>query len=268
MNPDRPAAPPALPATSKGIWIAAAVVAISLHLAFAAFAFFRLQDAEADDLGAPGIEIGIELVSPQTQPAELPPGPESEASAASPAVAEQKTEVKEVDLPKETPVEAEDPDRLVTQDDSEKPNEEEPDVKAKQAEASEQSVAQEARAAPTVPDAPQGEKSVTTDQGTGESRQRIRVTWQKELLAHLDKHKRYPSDRNQKAARIMLALNLDRMGRVVDVSVVKSSGDESFDSAAVAMVQRASPVPPPPPLVADEGLNFSLPVVFRASGKR
>jgi TonB family protein len=94
------------------------------------------------------------------------------------------------------------------------------------------------------------------------------VTWQKELLAHLDKHKRYPSDRNQKAARIMLALNLDRMGRVVDVSVVKSSGDESFDSAAVAMVQRASPVPPPPPLVADEGLNFSLPVVFRASGKR
>ncbi len=58
------------------------------------------------------------------------------------------------------------------------------------------------------------------------------------------------------------------MGRVVSASVIKSSGDESFDTAALAMVQRANPVPRPPPLVADEGLSFSLPVVFRVGGKR
>jgi periplasmic protein TonB len=28
------------------------------------------------------------------------------------------------------------------------------------------------------------------------------------------------------------------------------------------MLQRSDPVPPPPPLVADEGLTFSLPVIF------
>jgi periplasmic protein TonB len=50
-------------------------------------------------------------------------------------------------------------------------------------------------------------------------------------------------------------------------NVAKSSGDEAFDHAALTMVERASPVLAPPPLVADEGLNFSLPVIFRKNGK-
>ena len=29
------------------------------------------------------------------------------------------------------------------------------------------------------------------------------------------------------------------------------------------MLRRSDPVPPPPPLVADEGLTFTLPVVFQ-----
>jgi hypothetical protein len=33
------------------------------------------------------------------------------------------------------------------------------------------------------------------------------------------------------------------------------------------MLKRADPVPPPPPLVADEGLSFTLPVNFRVKGK-
>lgn len=268
MKRDDPATSPPHPSTGKGLWIFAAVVALTLHATVAAFAFMRMQQMEDEDLGAPGIEIGLELTSPQTPPSALPPGPESEASAASPAVAEQKAPIKEVDLPEETPVESETPDRLVTQEKTDKPIEEEAELKEKEAKASEASVAQEAKAAPSIQDAAQGEKSITTDQGTGESRRRVRVTWQKELLAHLDKHKRYPTDRNQKAAEILLSLELDRMGRVVAVSLSKSSGDEAFDAAAIAMVQRADPVPPPPPLVADEGLSFSLPVVFRVGGKR
>ncbi len=42
----------------------------------------------------------------------------------------------------------------------------------------------------------------------------------------------------------------------------------SFDNAALAMMRRADPVPPPPALIADEGLSFSLPVVFRAQGRK
>jgi periplasmic protein TonB len=32
------------------------------------------------------------------------------------------------------------------------------------------------------------------------------------------------------------------------------------------MLQRSDPVPAPPPLVADDGLTFSLPVIFQAKG--
>jgi TonB family protein len=54
---------------------------------------------------------------------------------------------------------------------------------------------------------------------------------------------------------------------VLSASIVKGSGDAAFDQAALAMVRRSDPVPQPPPLVADEGLNFTLPVIFRVKGK-
>jgi len=60
---------------------------------------------------------------------------------------------------------------------------------------------------------------------------------------------------------------LDRSGRVWSTRVVKGSGDASFDTAALAMLQRADPVPAPPPLVADEGLTFTLPVVFHVKSR-
>ena len=98
-------------------------LALGAHLAFAAFAIARMSEPDDDDLGAPGIEIAYELASTQTAMSELPPGPESEASAASPPVVEQKTAEKQTDLPKETPVESETPDRLVTIEKTDKPKE-------------------------------------------------------------------------------------------------------------------------------------------------
>ena len=82
-------------------------------------------------------------------------------------------------------------------------------------------------------------------------------------MAHLDKFKRYPTERSQKGAEILIAMTLDRTGRILSANIAKSSGDDAFDHAAIVMVERASPVPPPPPLVADEGLDFSLPVIFK-----
>jgi periplasmic protein TonB len=262
-----PVAIPRHPAASRGLWIAAATIAVSFHLALAALAYVSTQrETDSDDLGAPGIAIGFELTSPQTQPSDLPPGPDAEASVASPAVAEQKAEMKEADL-RDTPVEAERADQQARVDTKDKPDDETPDVKVK-TQASEESVAQEATASPSVPDATEAQTSTTIDQGTGASRERARVTWQKELLAHFDKHKKYPSDRSRKAARILLSLVLDRMGQVMSVGIIESSGDEAFDEAARWMVRRANPVPRPPALVADEGLSFTLPVVFRLRDKR
>ena len=104
-------------------------------------------------------------------------------------------------------------------------------------------------------------------QGTGETARRIRATWQKELIAHLDRHKRYPAGRSQKTAEIVVGFALDRLGHVLSTNIVKGSGDPAFDEAALAMVRRSDPVPQPPPAVADEGLNFTLPVLFRVKGR-
>jgi protein TonB len=60
---------------------------------------------------------------------------------------------------------------------------------------------------------------------------------------------------------------LDRTGHVLSSSIVRGSGDASFDQAALDMLKRSDPVPAPPPLVADEGLIFTLPVIFRVKGK-
>jgi periplasmic protein TonB len=249
---------------ARNLWILAAALAFFGHVAFAAFAIAVMREEPDDDLGAPGIEIAYELASTPLLPSDLPPGPESEASAVSPPLVEQKMKTKDIDLPKETPVEAEDPDRLVTIEKSETVKN--PEVRTRMVKASEQSAAQEATAAPTIQNAPDAARSTTRDQGTGHSEQRALVTWQKELLAHLDKYKRYPSDRSQTNAEILITLNLDRTGRVLGANVARSSGDEAFDHAALTMVERASPVPAPPPLVADEGLSFSLPVIFRKHG--
>jgi TonB family protein len=253
---------------SRRLWILAAVGALALHIGGVALAIAHLRTDDLDDsLGAPAIEIGLEMMSPHLEPTDLPPGPDADASVASPALAEQKAEVKETELPKDVPTETEDADRAVTPDDQKKPKEDDAKLAAVQTSASTESVAAEATATPSSEAIQQGPRSVAPAQGTGESAQRMRATWQKELIAHLDKHKRYPASRSQKSAEIVIGFALDRTGHVLSTSIVKGSGDAAFDEAALAMVRRSDPVPQPPPLVADEGLSFTLPVIFRIKGR-
>jgi periplasmic protein TonB len=156
---------------------------------------------------------------------------------------------------------------VVTPNDSNKPKEEDSKIAAVQTNASTESVAAEATATPSSEAIRKGPRSTAPAQGIGESVWRARLTWQKELMAHLEKHKRYPAERTQKSAEILVGFALDRMGHVLSTSIVKGSGDKAFDEAALAMVRHSDPVPQPPPLVADEGLNFTLPVIFRVKGK-
>ena len=179
---------------SRRLWILAAVAALALHIGGVALAVAHLQNDDFDDsLGAAAIEVGLEMESPHLEATDLPPGPDADASVASPALAEQKAEVKETELPKEVPTETEDPDRVVAPNDSKKPKEDDPKVAAVETSASTESVAAEATATPSTEAVPEGPRSVAPVQGTGESLRRMRATWQKELVAHLDKHKRYPA---------------------------------------------------------------------------
>jgi TonB family protein len=254
---------------SRRVWLFAAMAALILHGAVAAIAVTSLTASTDDEeLGAAGIEVGLEFLAPRGEVTDLPPGPDTEASAASPQVVEQKAEVKKTDLPQDKPVESEDPDRVVSPDKATDPKEDDPNVAAKQAAPSTESVAAEATAMPTSEAAQQSDRSMTLAQGTGASKQRVKTTWQKELVAHLDHHKRYPTDRSDVSVKIMVSFEIDRSGHIISSTIVQGSGYPEFDQAALAMLKRSDPVPPPPPLVADEGLTFTLPVVFRAHGQK
>ena len=243
----------------------AATIAVSMHLGFAALAYVHLQqDAESDDLGAPGIEIDIELTSPRTL-TQLPPGPESQESVASPEVAKQVAEVKEADLPKEMPVETENPDRQVTIETNIEPKDESPEVKVK-TEASEDSIAQEAMAAP----------STGCDRG-GEIRHGRSGDRRKPAAraGHLAKG----AGRISTGTAVSVGSQPETVRIVLSVDSIGWGGSYPSESSrarvtklrrgARAMVKRASPVPPPPALVVDEGLSFTLRSTSRrvASGR-
>jgi periplasmic protein TonB len=253
---------------SRRLWVTAAALALALHFGGAALAVAHLQTRDIDQSpGAPAIEIGLEMMSPHREAIDLPPGPDTDASVASPAIPEQRVELKETALPKDVPTATEVPDRVVTPNDSRKPREDDTKLAAVQTQASTESVAAEATATPSTEAIEDGARSVAPAQGIGESARRLRATWQKELIAHLDKHKRYPAERSQKSAEILVSFALDRRGHVLAAAIVKGSGDAAFDQAALAMVRRSDPVPVPPPLVADEGLSFTLPVIFKVKGR-
>ncbi|RYF43033.1 MAG: TonB family protein, partial [Cytophagaceae bacterium] len=106
-------------------------------------------------------------------------------------------------------------------------------------------------------------------QNAQQTEQRIRKTWEKQLVVHLARYRSYPTIAANQNAQVTLSFVLDQTGHLVSATVAKSSGDAAIDQAALTMMQRADPVPAPPASVASKGLNFSLPIVFTLNtGKR
>jgi TonB family protein len=257
---------------SARLWAFAAVAAVAIHLGGAVVAITHLKGDDSDDaLGANAIEIGLEMASPQLEPTDLPPGPDTEASVASPALTEQKAEVEKTELPKDTPTETPEPDRVVTQNDAEKPKEDDPKPETVQTTASTESIAAEATARQTLDNAPPKEAMVAPNLGIGKDVQKLSAAWKRQLSAYFELHKRYPKDREGKNVTAMVSFVLNRLGHVLSVEVAQSSGDPEFDAAAVAMIRRSDPVPKPPAQVTDETFSFVVPVQFtggkRAEGK-
>jgi protein TonB len=250
------------PKASRRLWVFAAVVALALHLGGAALAIVHLQaDDDGGDLGAQGIEIGLDLTSPRAEVTDLPIGPDTDASAASAALAEQKAVEKETDLPKAPPTQSEEPDRIVTEHDSKKPTEEDPNKAAVETSASQESVAQEATAQQVLENARESAKPTVVNQGIGKDKGRLTADWGRRISAHFERRKKFPESM-KKGATVKVALVLNRRGNVVSVVVSESSGEAAFDEAALSMIRRSDPVPLPPAALTADQFNFSLDVRF------
>jgi periplasmic protein TonB len=79
----------------------------------------------------------------------------------------------------------------------------------------------------------------------------------------LEKHKLNPNSHISGTTVVRFAL--EPSGRIVSREIEKSSGSEILDNAALASLDRASPLPPvPPEIVAARPLVFSVPFRFAA----
>lgn len=88
--------------------------------------------------------------------------------------------------------------------------------------------------------------------------------WQSQVIAHLNRMKRYPADarRRREEGVPQLQFSIDRSGRVLSARIVRSSGFPSLDQAALDMINRASPLPAPPASMPDSRITLTVPVNF------
>jgi len=254
--------------TSKRLWMIAAVTAVGLHVGGVAFALANLRGDDGEEgLGAAGAEYSVELATANVEDDALPPGPTDRAQQAAPEVAQQKAEVKDTALPQAQPTEADDPDRVVTEDNSKKPTEEDVKLAKVQTEAQQASDMHIDQAPTKLDDVTrQSETNKAPNPGIGKDKLALTAKWGKKISAYFEMHKRYPEKRDT-SAKVKLDLVLNRRGNVVSVNVAESSGDPVFDEEAIAMVHRSDPLPAPPADLTDDQFPFSLPVNFKKPKK-
>jgi protein TonB len=85
------------------------------------------------------------------------------------------------------------------------------------------------------------------------------------LLAQIKRSQRYPDDarREGKEGTVYLQIVVQRAGRIRSYDIVKSSGFQELDDAAVQTLVRANEhLPPFPDEIADQELRFGLPIRF------
>lgn len=249
---------------SRKLWVLAAVAALVLHLGGAALALAHLRANDDDGLGAAGAEFAVEMASPKAPDTDLPPGPDSEAMQEQQALPEQKAETKETELPKDQSQEVDDPDRVVTENISKKPQDEDPKIAAVETPAAEASPKSVATARQTLDeDAREAEKALAPVLGLGKDILKITADWNRKISAHLSAHKVNPEGKEPSNQTVKVSFALNRRGNVISVEVVESSGDAAYDAAAVSMVHKSDPFPTPPAALTEDRIERTVPIIFK-----
>ncbi|MGB3866007.1 MAG: energy transducer TonB [Xanthobacteraceae bacterium] len=116
---------------------------------------------------------------------------------------------------------------------------------------------------PAEPSDADGRRSATTS-GFGAVNSDVPSIWKNRLLSHLDRYKRYPDAARARRAEgtALLSFGMDREGRVLGYHLVRSSGCPELDDEVLAMIQRASPLPPAPPELNERIVQLVVPVRF------
>lgn len=234
--------------TDAARWGFCFALVVCFHVAGAAALLARWSDDA--DLVANAPVITLELapvpVAPQTQPTELPPGPEQTEAKSEPEPQPQKpVETEEI---KPTP--AKDAELTVAPP---KPPEK-PKQKAARKQAS-------LTSAPSAVEQ-KAERAAAAAAGAASRNSDALPNWKSALVAQLERYKRYPSEARGEHGVAQLAFNVDRNGGVHNAHIVRSSGSSALDSATLDLVARAQPLPPPPPEIRGAQIAIVVPIRY------
>ncbi len=276
-------------------WTLAAVFVVAVHagVALAVAHWPEPKSAAGEPPAAVMIELAPLPVAPETPPQEVAVGVQQEMSTQSTPTDAKEEPVKEEPEPEVEPAKAEPPpepppepvEREVEdeisvpplpeietaaavldppppppppteKEDEKKPEEKKIEKKAKP-KPKRKSVAQTA-SAPKPVNVPRARANAAPISGVGASMSV--ATWRGSVIAHLNRHKRYPGGGG--AGTSSIAFTIDRSGRVLSARLIRSSGSAMLDQEAVALARRASPVPAPPPNIGGGSIVLSVPVRF------
>ncbi|HUN13184.1 MAG TPA: energy transducer TonB [Rhabdaerophilum sp.] len=257
-------------------WAKSLALVAGLHAGIAGFAAAHLMLPTASD-AISGAEMVIEF-APLVTSAESEFSPEAqnreaEDKPATPHVDENLSQKRETDLPTEqasptTPVEN---DLRMAQERTRNESEKTTEMQTTEAmvEQKQDTPSQASKAADSAPEQngkPEDETAVAPTEGNAEEAKRRIEEWQRKIFAQVVRHKRYPEAARAKrlTGETLLAFRIDRQGQVSDLRVLRSSGSAVLDKAAVAVIERANPLPPPPAQLSDRALELSLPMRFAA----
>lgn len=91
-------------------------------------------------------------------------------------------------------------------------------------------------------------------------------TWQQAMVNHIySSHKYYPSEarRYRIQGKVIVKGTIDAQGNLIDTKILKTSGSQLLDNAAIEMTKKISPYPRPPKQLLKKGtVSFIVPIVY------
>jgi periplasmic protein TonB len=249
-----------------GRWSVAALIVAVLHAGGGALAFMQwIEEEAAEAVGAITMELAPTPTTKPSDTPEVPPGPEAEEAMQALPASKRAVEDVEKEIPKVEQSPAPDPQVVLP---TPMPEEKKTEEKENREEIQQQPTPVNTENSPVTSAPPKVEAAAPAavtaapSPGTANEAAKTFASWTKLVIAHLNLHKRYPTQAQARGERgsVGLQFTLDRSGHVLDPSIQKSSGSRLLDEEALALLKRASPLPAPPSETA--GLPLTVPINF------
>jgi len=117
---------------------------------------------------------------------------------------------------------------------------------------------------PPVPVVEQRPPAPTTAAPVKGGAPRVEPSWETRLFRKLQQAKRYPSAARARGEQgvVKVAFSIDRDGHVISRHIVEGSGFPALDDEAMALLERAQPMPAFPPSMTEAQLSLTVPIRF------